>query len=364
MIRYLTAGESHGQCLAGILEGMPAGLHLSEADIAADLRRRQLGYGRGERMQIEADHAQILSGVRYGQTIGSPIALQIENKDWPNWQARMQIDSPADHERTEPLTTPRPGHADYAGTMKYRQRDIRNVIERSSARETAMRVALGAICRKFFAEFGITVASYVVQIGSAKASVKYNEVDSLEINPLADASPARCLDKKAEAAMKEAIDEAKTRNDTIGGVFEVIVLGVPMGLGSYVQADRRLDGILGQAMLSIPAVKSVEIGMGTEAAARFGSEVHDELFPDNKGGIERRTNHAGGIEGGISTGQPIVLRAAMKPLATLSRPLNTVNLATGTVETALRERSDVCAVPAAAVVGEAAMMLALMNPFF
>lgn len=363
MIRYLTAGESHGECLVGVLEGLPAGLAISEDEIALDLQCRQLGYGRGERMLIENDRARILSGVRYGLTLGSPLALLIENKDWPNWRERMRADNPRDESRATPLTTPRPGHADYAGAIKYHHRDLRNVIERSSARETAMRVALAAVCRKFFAEFGISVVSHVIQIGEMRASVDAERLPAQEIRERSDNNSVRTLDESAARQMMAAIDEAKARGDTLGGVFEVIAAGVPAGLGSYVQPDRRLDALLAQAMISIPAMRAVGIGMGWEAAARFGSEVHDEMFPDDAHGVRRETNRAGGIEGGISNGEPIIVRVVMKPLPTLSRPLKTVDLATGEKADALRERSDTCAVPAAAIVGEAMLLLALMNPF-
>lgn len=363
MIRYLTAGESHGECLVGILEGLPAGFAISEDEIARDLQRRQLGYGRGERMMIESDRARILSGVRYGVTLGSPLALLIENKDWPNWRERMRVDDPGDEAHATPLTTPRPGHADFAGAIKYCHRDLRNVIERSSARETAMRVALAAVCRKFFAEFGIAVVSHVIQIGTVRATAEAAQLPAQEIRERSDNNPVRALDENAAREMMAVIDQARERGDTLGGVFEVIAIGVPAGLGSHVQADRRLDALLAQAMISIPAMKAVGIGIGWDAAARLGSEVHDELFPDDARGVKRSTNRAGGIEGGISNGEPIIVRVVMKPLPTLSRPLKTVDLATGEETEALRERSDVCAVPAAAVVGEAVLLLALMNPF-
>jgi chorismate synthase len=362
MIRFLTAGESHGQCLTGILEGMPAGLAISEDEIGFDLHRRQQGYGRGERMAIERDRARILSGVRYGKTLGSPISLMIENKDWENWRDVMRVDAVDEEQRTAPLTTPRPGHADYAGALKYHQSDIRNVIERSSARETAMRVALGAICRRFFAEMGITVASHVVRIGSAQAESNAASVSVRDLNALADKSPVRCLDKAAEQEMMAVIDEATARHDSAGGVFEVIVSGMPAGIGSFMHPDRRLNAILAAAVMSIPAIKSVGFGMAEEAARHFGSEVHDRMFADSNG-VHRKSNRSGGIEGGMSTGEPLLIRAAMKPLSTLSQPLETVDLATGKDAIALRERSDVCAVPAASVVAEAVVMLALMNPF-
>lgn len=363
MIRYLTAGESHGRALVGILEGLPAGLAISEPEIAVDLQRRQLGYGRGARMQIERDTARILTGVRYGETLGSPIALLIENNDWVNWQDKMRVDAPEPDARTTPLTAPRPGHADYAGSLKYLHADIRNVIERSSARETAMRVALGAICRKFFREFGIEIASHVIAIGTARCSYDMELGEAADLSRRADANPVRCLDAKRAKQMQDVIDDAQRRGDTVGGVFEVIVTGLPAGLGSYVHADRRLDALLAAALLSVPAVKAVGVGAGDASAAQFGSETHDELFPAASGFATRQTNRAGGVEGGISNGMPVVLRAAMKPLATLAAPLMTVDLATGRPAQALRERSDVCAVPAAAVVGEAVTMLALMNPW-
>lgn len=363
MIRYLTAGESHGRCLIGILEGMPAGLPISEEEIADDLRRRQQGYGRGVRMTIEQDHAQLFSGVRYGKTLGSPIALMIENRDWPNWKDVMRVEATAAEQQSAPLTSPRPGHADYAGAIKYRQSDIRNVIERSSARETAMRVALAAVCRKFFREVGITLASHVVQIGTAKAGSDMRGMSPEEINRLADQSPVRCLDQSAEATMIAAIDEAKARGDSVGGIFEVIAAGLPMGLGSFMHGDRRLNSMLAQAMMTIPAMKSVGFGMAEGVAGHFGSEVHDRMSADAEGQVKRTSNNSGGIEGGMSTGEPLIIRVAMKPLSTLAQPLDTVDLATGKGAVALRERSDVCAVPAAAVVGEAVCLLALMNPF-
>ena len=362
MIRFLTAGESHGKCLAGILEGMPAGLAVSEAEIAFDLQRRQHGYGRGERMKIEQDRARILSGVRYGMTLGSPIALMIENRDWPNWRGVMNVESVEERRQSTPLTTPRPGHADFAGALKYRHKDIRNVIERSSARETAMRVALGAICRRFFAEIGVTAASHVVSIGTAHAAMDVATTPIEDLNRRADASPVRCLDGAAEQEMITVIDEATTAHDSVGGIFEVIVSGLPAGIGSYAHPDRRLNAILAAALMTIPAIKSVAFGMGAEAARHFGSEVHDRMFAEGDG-VRRTSNRSGGIEGGMSTGEPVVMRAAMKPLSTLSQPLETVDLATGKDAVALRERSDVCAVPAASVVAEAVVMLALMNPF-
>lgn len=362
MIRFLTAGESHGPCLTGILEGMPAGLAITETEIARDLARRQKGHGRGGRMKIETDFARIVGGVRYGLTMGSPIALIIENRDWENWREKMAIEDPGADKRIEKLASPRPGHADYAGAIKYQQDDIRNIIERSSARETTMRVALAAICRKFFAEFGVRVYSHVVKIGGVEAPALRNDQPLAEFFARVEESPVRCGDADAEKRMMEVIDRAVETKDTVGGVFEVVVEGLPVGLGSFVHYDRRLDGILAQAMLSIHAMKGVEFGMGFGVAEVYGSQVHDRMYP-GKSGVERRSNAAGGTEGGMTNGERLVMRVAMKPLSSLMQPLESVNLATGEPVEALRERSDVCAVPAAGIVGEAMALLALMNPF-
>ncbi|MCB1059404.1 MAG: chorismate synthase [Calditrichaeota bacterium] len=362
MIRFLTAGETHGPGLTGILDGMPAGLAITEAEIKIDLLRRQKGYGRGSRMKIEHDHAKILGGVRYGKTLGAPIALFIENRDWENWKEKMSIEDPGEGNRIDKLTNPRPGHADFAGSIKYHHDDIRNVIERSSARETAMRVALAAICRKFLSEFGIRVFSHVVKIGGVDAAPMRTDVSLEEYFAQVEASSVRCGDQVADKKMVDLIDDAVIKKDTLGGVFEVIVDGLPVGLGSFAQGDRRLDGILAQAMISIHAMKAVEFGMGFEVANVFGSQVHDQLYPQDKY-VTRKTNNAGGTEGGMSNGERIVMRVAMKPLSSLMQPLDSVNLATGEPVEALRERSDVCAVPAAGVVGEAMAILALMNPF-
>lgn len=361
MIQFLTAGESHGPCLLGILEGMPSKLAISEEDIYSDLARRQLGYGRGDRMKIEQDRAQILSGVRYGLTTGAPIALNIDNKDWPNWAERMRHDAPPQGERAAPLTSPRPGHADFAGSVKYQHDDIRNVIERSSARETTMRVALAAICRRFFSDFGVSVASHVTSIGGVK-SLATPAIAGESVNALADQHPVRCLDAVAGEEMIKAIDAARQYGDTVGGTFEIIVSGLPVGIGSYVHWHKRLDGILAQAMMSIHAMKAVGFGMGFDVADQVGSEVHDRMFP-GASGVKRTSNNAGGTEGGMTNGEPLRIQVAMKPLSTLGKPLESVDLSSGEPVTALRERSDVCAVPAAAVVGEAMALLALMNPF-
>ena len=338
MLRFLTAGESHGPCLTAIVEGMPAGLPLTEEDINADLRRRQGGYGRSERMRIERDRVDILGGIAKGRTIGAPIALRIEN---------VSRSSPVGGR----MTVPRPGHADLAGAVKYGLDDLRLVAERASARETAARVAVGAIAKRLLAEFGIAVGSYVVEIGGVVAEIP--ELPWARLWELAEASDVRCPDPEAAEAMRRRIDQARAAGDSVGGVFVVAATGVPVGLGSHVHWDRRLDGRLAQAVMSIPAVKGVEIGPAFENARRTGTEVHDEFFPDGKGGVMRRTNRAGGIEGGISNGQPIVVRAAMKPIPTTVTPLRSVDLATGEPATTRYQRSDVCAVPAAAVVGEA-----------
>lgn len=374
-LRYLTAGESHGPALVAILEGMPAGLEISEEEISRHLQRRQMGHGRGGRMKIETDRARILSGVRFGTTLGSPIAIQIENKDWKNWRERMAIQ--AGGEKVTPVTVPRPGHVDLAGALKYRQQDIRNVLERASARETAARVAIGSIARKLLEQFGMRLISHVVEIHQVKSRFTLAGMDTgtsaadfghpiEEISEIADRSPVRCLDPEAEAEMVQVIDRAKRMRDTVGGVFEVAALNVPVGLGSHVQWDRKLDGRIAAAMMSLPAMKGVEIGLGFEAARRFGSRAHDEIFyreDDAGGSIFRKTNRAGGLEGGISNGQPVVVRVAMKPISTLMQPLKSVDLVTKEAVEAHRERSDVCAVPAASVIGEAALALVLTDAF-
>lgn len=354
MLRFLTAGESHGPCLLGIVEGMPAGLPLSEEDINPDLQRRQKGYGRGERMRIEQDRVEILSGVAKGETTAAPIALRIENRDWANWKDK----------ELEPLTVPRPGHADLAGALKYGHRHLRLVSERASARETAMRVAIGAIAKRLLAEFSIRVGSYVVEIGGVVAEIP--DLSYEELFVLAEESDVRCPDPQAAEAMRRRIDEARQRGDTVGGLFVVVATGVPIGLGSYVQWDRRLDGRLAQGIMSIPAIKGVEVGQGFANARRFGTEVHDEIFVEsteergtsdeetrNSLPTTRHSNRAGGIEGGITNGQPLVVRAAMKPISTTLTPLRSVDLATGEATTTRYQRSDICAVPAASVVGEA-----------
>jgi len=357
MLRFFTAGESHGQALIGILEGMPAGLQITRDYINHQLRRRQKGYGRGGRVKIERDEVEILSGVRFGRTLGSPIALLIRNRDWTNWREEMAVE---DQEAGRRVTVPRPGHADLAGVTKYRHGDIRNVLERSSARETAMRVAICTPARRLLEEFGVCIASHVISIG--KAEGRGWEPGVTLLNEAIDRSPVRCIDPEAEEAMMAEIDRATKSGDSIGGIFEVVVTGLPVGLGSYAQWDRRLDGLLAQAMMSIQAIKGVEIGLGFESARRPGSKVHDEIY-FGEGGYYRKTNNAGGIEGGVTNGEPVVIRAAMKPIPTLSKPLHSVDINTKQEREAHRERSDVCAVPAASVVGEAVVAFTLANAF-
>lgn len=361
-LRYMTAGESHGRALVGIMEGMPAGLPVSKEKIDAQLKRRQGGYGRGGRMQIEQDHVEVLSGIRAGITLGSPIALVIWNRDWENWGKHMDPWNPPS-ERYSPVTVPRPGHADLAGALKYRHADIRNVFERASARETAMRVALGSLARQLIEYFGMQIASHVVQVHSVKASVDVTELDLEELNARADASPVRCLDPQAEEKMIARIDQAKAQGNTVGGVFEVIAANVPVGLGSYVHWDRKLDGRIAQAMASLPAMKAVEIGLGVESASRWGSECHDEIYYDERVGYHRKTNRAGGLEGGVTNGERLVVRVAMKPLSTLLRPLDSIDMKSKRAVKAHVERSDVCAVPAASVIGEAIVALVLADAF-
>lgn len=362
IIRFLTAGESHGRGLIGIVEGIPSDLSISTDDINKELKRRQAGYGRGGRMKIESDQAEIISGVRWGKTIGSPISIFVENKDWKNWQEGMS--SEISHQGSiPPVTRPRPGHADLAGALKYGHRDIRNVLERSSARETAMRVAVGAIAKKFLSEFGIKIWSHVMQIGSVKISkLEIQNSNFEEIFNKAESSPVRCYDENVTRKMMELIDNALSKGDTLGGLFEVIVEGIPPGIGSHIQWDKRLDGRLAQALMSIQAIKGVEIGKGFKMAAGFGSEVMDEIFYERKG-FYRKTNHAGGIEGGITNGMPLVIRAAMKPIPTLRKPLQSVDIITKEPFEAAYERSDVCAVPAASVIGEAMTAIVIADAF-
>jgi len=348
MLRFLTAGESHGKCLTTIIEGLPSNLNINIEEINTKLAERQGGYGRGERMKIETDRIEILSGVRNGKTLGSPIALKIENKDWENWKDRMGAEYLGE---IAEITKPRPGHADLSGTLKYNFTDIRNVLERASARETAVRVAVGALCMQLLQEFGIKIYGHVVQIGE----VKTNQVFDKEIfNNRIAKSQLRCLDNEAEAKMIELIDDTKNDGDSLGGIFEVVILGTPVGIGSHVQWDRKLDARLAGALMSIQAIKGVEIGSGFKTAELKGSKVHDEIYFDSKNGYQRNTNQCGGIEGGISNGEPIIIRAAMKPIPTLYKPLDSVDMKTKQPYKACVERSDVCAVTAASIVGEAA----------
>ncbi len=363
MFRFLTAGESHGPSLIALIEGIPAGVPISRDAIDDQLRRRQGGYGRGGRMKIERDSAEILSGVRHGHTVGSPIALRIENRDWVNWRESMSADPAAT--AVEPVTRVRPGHADLAGALKYSRPDVREVIERASSRETAARVAAGAVCRQLLALFGIVIHSHVLSVGDA-AYPTGGPPDTATVDDAfwdrVEASEMRCADDALTARMIEAVLEGKRQGDTRGGIFEVIAKGVPVGLGSYSQWDRRLSARIGQALLSIPSAKGVEIGGGFALAALPGSRVHDVVRYDDARGWYHLTNNAGGIEGGISNGEPIVARVVVKPIPTLAHPLPSADVTTGeNIEQTRYERSDVCVVPAAGVVGEAMLALALTD---
>lgn len=374
--RFGTAGESHGRGLVAVVEGVPAGLPLSmERDVDPELRRRQGGYGRGARMKIEHDRAELIAGVRFGETLGSPIAMIIWNRDWQNWRVPMAHDPPAAGVSDEVLRRvhlPRPGHADLVGVLKYDRTDARDILERASARETTARVAAGAIAKRLLAEFGITIGSHVIALGDVVAQVP-DELPA-DLNAAVDESPVRTLDREAEQRMIEAIDAARRDGDTLGGIVEVVARGVPVGLGSHVSWDRRLDGRLAQALMLIQAIKGVEIGPGFEIARRRGSAVHDEIERiagwrgtepagnlSRTGGYHRLSNNAGGLEGGITTGEPIVARVAMKPLSSLMRPLRSVDLRTGEPASAVRERSDVVALPAAGVVAEAMVAIVLAD---
>ena len=368
MLRFTTAGESHGQALVSILEGMPAGVPLLAADVDGELARRQQGYGRGRRMQIERDTAELLSGVRAGETLGSPIAMLIRNRDWANWQ---EIMDPAPRAadaggapRKRAVTRVRPGHADLTGVLKYDRDDARDILERASARETTARVAAGAVARRLLSELGVTIGSHLVHLGGVDA--RRPDPMPWPINPVSDESQLRTLDAEAEQEMVVRIDAAKRAGNTLGGICEVVADGLPVGLGSHVSWDRKLDGRLGAAMMSIPAVKGVEIGMGFGAARVTGAEVHDEivLAPGRvrAGNVRRATNRAGGLEGGMTTGEPLVVRVAMKPISTLMKPLGTIDLADGgSAAKATAERSDVTAVPAMGVIAEAMAALVLAD---
>ena len=368
MLRFTTAGESHGQALVSILEGMPAGVPLLAADVDGELARRQQGYGRGRRMQIERDTAELLSGVRAGETLGSPIAMLIRNRDWANWQ---EIMDPAPHAadaggapRKRAVTRVRPGHADLTGVLKYDRDDARDILERASARETTARVAAGAVARRLLSELGVTIGSHLVHLGGVDA--RRPDPMPWPINPVADESQLRTLDAEAEQEMVVRIDAAKRAGNTLGGICEVVADGLPVGLGSHVSWDRKLDGRLAAAMMSIPAVKGVEIGMGFGAARVTGAEVHDEIVLSpgrvRAGNVRRATNRAGGLEGGMTTGEPLVVRVAMKPISTLMKPLGTIDLADGgSAAKATAERSDVTAVPAMGVIAEAMAALVLAD---
>jgi len=372
MLRYFTAGESHGPCLTAIIDGVPAGFPIDVGKINHDLWRRQQGYGRGGRMLIEKDEVQIRSGIRWGETLGSPVALGIENRDWKNWTKKM---SPAPEDRDESIavTKPRPGHADLTGVLKYHQSDIRNILERASARDTVSRTAVGSFCKQLLSPFGIRVMGYIRSIGSVAA--KPQGLSYEEIFARSEESPVRVADREAEEKMIALIDNCKKTGDTLGGVFEVVTLGLPPGLGTHAQWDRKLDGRLAQALMSIQAMKGVEIGLGFEMASRRGSEVHDEIFFDphkmvSEGtpgivptGFYRGSNNSGGTEGGMSNGAPLVLRVAMKPISTLMSPLQSVDLRSKRPADASVERSDVCSAPAAAVVGEAVVAFELAVAF-
>jgi len=357
-LRILTGGESHGLGITAIIDGLPAGIRIEREEINRDLARRQKGYGRGQRMAIERDEIKLLGGIRAGTTTGAPVVLFLENKDWENWK---DILSPfgelTDRKR---VASPRPGHADLAGALKYNHRDIRNVLERASARETVSRVAAGSIARQFLKNFGIRIFGWVIEIGGVRALL---EADYAMLEKIAEESDLRCPDPEAEIKMKELIDRAKESGDTLGGIFEIRISGVPPGLGSYVQYDMRLDGRLAQQLMSIPSVKAVEIGLGIESARRAGSQVHDEIYYSPSDGFYRKTNNAGGLEGGVTNGSDIILRAAMKPISTLMKPLNSVNIDTKEKVSASVERSDVCAVPAGCVIGEAVVAIELADAF-
>ena len=344
--RFLTAGESHGQCLTAIVEGLPAGLKVDIDRINRDLARRQQGYGRGGRMKIETDKAEVLSGIRFAETMGDPITLQIVNKDWQNWTDRMSVFG---DECGDKVTAVRPGHADLTGILKYNRADARDILERASARETAARVAVGALCKEFLKACGIEVVSQVVKIGGI--AVDEANIDRSLIG--SGNSELNCYDSMAEERMKEKIQQAIKDGDTLGGVFEVIVRGAPLGLGSHIQWDKRLDGRLAGAMMSIQAIKGVEIGAGFQCGELPGSQIHDEMFLDDENRVYRKTNRAGGLEGGMTNGEEICIKACMKPIPTLMQPLNSVDFGSKTEVSACKERSDVCAVSAASVVGEA-----------
>ncbi|MGM0508515.1 MAG: chorismate synthase [Fusobacteriota bacterium] len=362
MIRFLIGGESHGKALTAILEGMPAGLEISEEDINKDLARRQKGYGRGGRMKIETDKVEILNGIRWKKSLGNPISLIIRNKDWENWVEMMDPNGVMTEElKKEIITKPRPGHADLAGFLKYNQYDIRNVLEYASARNSAARVAVGAVCKTFLKEFDIEIYSYITEIGGVKAKIE--NMSKKEILAKIDEDTLKTPDKEAEIKMIQRIKEAKESGDTVGGIFNVVATGSPIGIGSHVHWDRKLDSKLAGAMMSVPAIKGVEIGIGFENSQKLGSEVHDEIFYDKKTGYYRKTNNAGGLEGGMTNGEDVVIKAVMKPIPTLYTPLKSVDVETKETFEASVERSDASAVPAASVIGEAVVAYELANAF-
>lgn len=367
-LRFTTAGESHGKALVAIVEGLPAGLRIAAEWVDRDLLRRMQGYGRGARMKIEQDRVEWIAGIRAGETLGTPVALQVANRDWANWEDVMAAEGDGEVRRRR-VTRPRPGHADLAGVLKYDRLDARDILERASARETVARVAAGALARRLLDEFGVEVGSHVVSLGGIDAAPP--AALPVPLNEHADRSPVRVLDTGCEAAIVARIDQAKKDGDTLGGEVEVVARGLVLGLGSHVSWDRKLDGRLAQALMSVPAVKSVEIGLGAQAARRPGSAVHDPIDADGvgvsphggdaRGGFRRRSNHAGGLEGGITTGEPLVVRVGMKPIATLMSPLPTVDLVSGGTANAQSERSDVTAVPAMGVIAEAMVSLVLAD---
>ncbi len=364
MLRFVTSGESHGKCLIGTIEGVPSGLPVDVGFINLQLRRRQLGYGRGGRMQIEHDRIDITSGVRNGKTLGSPVSFIIWNRDWEHWQTAMSPDPAPDGANLRQVTRPRPGHVDLAGALKHQTYDIRDVLERASARETAARVAGGAFCRLLLNYFGMGIGSHVLSIGSRQVSQEFEHLSTEKIFAIDADSPLRCIDPEASERMMALIDEAKKAGDTLGGAFEVVAGSVPPGLGSHTQWDRKLDGLIAQALMSIPAAKAVEIGEGIAGASRFGSAVHDEIYYDsNRRRFYRKTNRAGGLEAGISNGEDIRARVFMKPIPTLRKPLQSVDVRSKETFEAAFERSDTCVVPAAAVIAEAMLAIVLARAF-
>ncbi|ERJ11654.1 chorismate synthase [Haloplasma contractile] len=369
MFSYLTAGESHGEMLTAIIKSVPSGLKIDQTMINVELKRRQSGYGRGGRMAIEKDRVKITSGIRHGITLGGPIALLIENKDWKNWSKTMSVNEEDASFIDRVLTNPRPGHADLVGGIKYNTYDLRNILERSSARETAIRTAVGAISKQFLSEFNVEVYSHVVGIGRIKSKKWYElpEIDQTsEYFKKVEKSSLRCGDSKKETEMKYLIDTSRRNGDTVGGIIELIITGLPIGLGSFVQWDEKLDGDLAKALMSIQAVKGVEIGLGFEATELPGSKVHDEILfnkHNEEASFHRSSNHSGGLEGGMTTGEPLIIRVAMKPIPTLMKPLRTVDVVTKENKTASKERSDSCAVPACSIITEAVASITIAEAF-